>query len=62
VQDDLGTRVRRGLAAAGIGTVIASTLTAVLKSTGNDDLEGAVGIALIVAALAYWAWTKRDEL
>jgi len=62
VQDDIGKRVRRGLVAAVIGTAIAGALSAAFKSAGNDDLELPVGIGLIVASLAYWAWTKRDDL
>ena len=61
MQDDLGTRIRRGLIAAAIGSAIAGILTALLKSAGNDDLGLPIGIALIVASLAYWAWTKVDQ-
>ena len=61
MKDGLGRRVWRGLAAAIIGSVIAGILSAALKSSGADDLMLPVAIALIIASLAYWAWTKRDE-
>ena len=58
MRDDLGTRVRRGLAGAAIGSVIAAGITAVLKNTGHFDLELPVAVAIIVASLAYWAWRR----
>ena len=59
---DLGKRVLKGLGYAAIGTAIAGIVTALLKSGGSTDLEGPIGIVLIVASLAYWAWTKRDQI
>ena len=61
MQDDLGTRLRRGLVGAVLGSALGAILIALFKAAGNDDLELPVAIALIVASLAYWAWTKMDE-